>query len=244
MHVVRSFLGAVLGLGVLALPASAQIFDNVCDVTRDINQRVAVPIGTRLNVDAAQGSLVVRGVQGLREARITGRACASTAALLEEVSVAVRRDGNGVTIETQFPDRNWRNEFAKIDLVLEVPADVPVHVEDGSGEAEISGVAELSIDDGSGDLRISDVRGDVFIDDGSGGIDVRGVGGDVRVDDGSGGIDIADVRGSVRIDDGSGSIDVRDVRGDFTVVNDGSGGIDWANVHGRVSVPNRRGRGR
>ena len=238
MHTVRFALAAAIAA---ALPsaAHAQIF-NRCDHTRQLDNTVALGAVALLRVEAGAGTLRVRGVEGLREVRIRGTACASSAELLAELSVGVERGSGGVTIETHFPDHDGINQTMRIDLVLEVPMGIQAEVTDGSGDAEISGLGATTIDDGSGNLRVSDMRGAVAITDGSGNVDVEGVIGDVHIEDGSGNVDIAEIRGTVRVTDGSGGINVRGVRGDFIVPNDGSGGVDWANVDGRVAVPRRR----
>ena len=229
---------STLALLLSTTPVQAQLFQR-CDHTRAITNRVALAQGEALRIEAGAGSLTVRGVDGLREARISGTACASSAALLDDLAVAVTRSANGIRVETRFPDRPRFNEQARIDLVLEVPTGTATTVTDGSGDVEISGVGELTVHDGSGDLTLEDIRGGVNITDGSGGVFVRGITGDVRLEDGSGELDVADVGGTVRIVDGSGSIDVRDVRGDLIVSNAGSGDLSWGNVSGRVSVPSR-----
>jgi hypothetical protein len=240
MRIARFAVAAALATVLTPVSARAQIFDR-CEHVRQLNNSVALTVGPLLRVNAGAGTLRIRGVEGLREARIRGTACASSAALLDQLSVAVERGSSAVTIETRFPEqRDGFNETMRIDLVLEVPAGSLAEIEDGSGDAEISGLGATTINDGSGNLRVSDMRGSLAVTDGSGNLDVNGVVGELEINDGSGDVDIADVRGNVRVTDGSGSIDVRGVRGNFTVPSDGSGGIDWANVDGRIAVPSRR----
>ena len=240
MRSARFVMAAALVTLVTPASSRAQIFDR-CDHVRQLNDNVAMTVGPLLRVHAGAGTLRIRGVEGLREARIRGTACASSAALLDQLSVSVQRSSAHLTIETRFPDqRDGFSETMRIDLVLEVPAGVLAEIEDGSGDADISGLGATTINDGSGALRVSDMLGSVAITDGSGDLDIDGVAGEVEINDGSGSIDLTDVRGSVRVTDGSGSIAARNVRGNFIVASDGSGGVDYANVDGRVQVPNRR----
>ncbi|HUF50013.1 MAG TPA: DUF4097 family beta strand repeat-containing protein [Longimicrobiales bacterium] len=248
---------SVLTLTLLAAPLGAQFRDR-CSHERELANNVAVSADALARIEAGAGSLTVRGVAGLREARVRGSACATTAALLDQVSIAVVREGSGVRIRTLFPERTLRNEQARIDLVIEVPAGMDAEIQDGSGSMEISGLGRvhiddgsgditvrdtrgaLTIDDGSGDITLADIGGAITIDDGSGSIDIRGAGGNVEIEDGSGGITIRDVHGSVRIADSSGSIDVRVVRGDFMVSRNGSGSISHRDIAGRVELPRKR----
>jgi len=228
--------------GVSTVPARAQQYDD-CKFKRPVALNVAMSASEALRAKTGAGSLEVRGVQGLREARVTGTACASTSQLLGAIDVTVRREGGRVLVETEFPE-NWRgNEQSRIDLLIEVPVGVGVDIADGSGPMEVSGVGDLEVVDGSGELRISNISGSVTVEDGSGSVEITDVRGDVRVEDGSGEVTIRDAGGSVDVKDGSGSIDVRGVRGSFTVSADGSGDVEYRNVTGRVDVPARK-RGR
>ena len=229
--------------GVFALgtaPAVAQRTD--CPHRRDLTQRSELPSGAALRLKADAGSLVVRGVGGVGEARIRGTVCATSADLLEAASVRIERERGALNVETVIPDRYNRfttDAFVRIDLVVEVPSGTAATVHDGSGSAELSGLGDLEVHDGSGDLYIEEVSGRVEAHDGSGRLEIRRAAGPVQVHDGSGEIIIRDVEGDIRIHDGSGSIDVNGARGDLVVAEDGSGSVAHANVRGRVEVPHR-----
>ena len=221
-----------------------------------------------LRLSAGSGELTVEGRAGADHVHAIGRVCASDESYLDELALTLERRGDDVVLTANYPDDDggWRgDDYARIDLAVEIPLDMAVDLEDSSGGMEVSGTGELRIDDSSGEILVHGVNGAVSIDDSSGGIEVRDVTGDVEVDDGSGEVDLSDIRGSVRVrdgsggidvaevegdvvigDDGSGSIDVRDVRGDFSVRSDGSGGIRYSGVGGTVDIPadkRRHGRG-
>jgi len=183
-------------------------------------------------IDAGAGSLEVRGSSG-NELRAAGTACASNASLLDDVRLVAERRGDTLYVETRFP-RNYRGT-ARLDLEVDLPAGLPVSIEDGSGSIKVRGVAALTVHDGSGSLEASDIAGAVDVEDGSGSIELLGIGGDVTIDDGSGGIDVRGAGGRVRIDDGSGEIVVRDVDGDV-ILEDGSGSMEIVGVGGSVIV--------
>jgi hypothetical protein len=254
----------------LAGPAAAQDFDQ-CRHEAQRDARVQASASERLVLLARAGSLRVEGRSGITEVRVSGRACASSPELLERLRIEASRNGSTVRVEVPEIDHdgdwNWgRNEYARLDLVLEVPAGMAADIEDGSGDIDIAGIGNVTLEDGSGgvDVRditgdvdvndgsgevvISRVKGDVTIDDGSGEIEVREVTGSVTIDDGSGEIDITAVGGTVRIpDDGTGGIQVSDVEGDLIVRDKGNGDVRYSDVRGRVDVPEqdrRRRRGR
>jgi hypothetical protein len=225
---------------VAALPAAAHAQDY--DAPR--NATVNASGATLLKIDARAGQLRVTGRTDVTEVRVRGTARASSRGLLDDIKLEATRDGNTVNVRAVMPeyrDSGW-NTQALLDLVIEVPAALPLDVDDTSGDLTIEGVAaKIRIEDNSGNIRVRDAGGDVWISDSSGGIDIRGVKGSVDIDeDSSGEIEVYDVTGSVRVGrDSSGSIDVSRVGGDFIVERDGSGSIDYDGVKGKVDIPSK-----
>ena len=249
----RALLTFATAAGILV--AGSALGDD-CDFTALREETVDAAGIELIEIDASAGYLRVVGEDGAGEVRARGEACASSESLLEEVRLVARRSGDRLRIIAEIPDSTWGRSTARLDLDLEVPAGIPLEIEDGSGSIEVRHVASVEIEDGSGEIEVEDVTGDLRITDGSGEIEVAGVTGQVRIEDGSGEIDLRRV-GSVLIDedgsgeieivevagdvmirsDGSGSISVREVEGDFTVRRDGSGGIRHEAVAGLVDVP-------
>jgi DUF4097 and DUF4098 domain-containing protein YvlB len=207
-------------------------------------------------IDAGAGSLKVIGRAGLRQIRIHGTACASDRDLLEEIRLSANRSGSSIQIHSADEDLNLRNrEYARLDVVIEVPEALAADITDGSGGIEVSNLGDLRIEDGSGEIegrdlmgrvditdgsgeiRLSSVRGDVIIEDGSGEIELTDVDGSVDLRDGSGEIVLSRIGRNVSISDSSGDIDVDVVAGTLTVRNDSSGGIHYSAVRGAVRVP-------
>jgi hypothetical protein len=194
-----------------------------------------------IRVIGRAGDLRIQGHEGASAVTVRGTACASTEARLASVKLIAERRGDVIYVEADIPQEWFGGGAVGLDLVLDVPASMPLDVEDGSGSVEIRNVAALKIDDGSGNLLIEGVAGAVTVTDGSGDIVIDHAGSVVIEEDGSGGVRVTDVRGSVVVrDDGSGSIDVRDVGGDFTVEHDGSGGIAHDGVRGEIRIPSRK----
>ena len=255
---------SIITLGLLAVPLAASGQHLGPRYTDPRSATVDADGARSIFVEARAGILRIRGRSGISSVRVTGTAYASRREWLDDIRLVARRVGDEVRIVADVPEMRgptFGENTRGLDLIIEVPNTVLLEVEDGSGEAEIRGVAELEITDGSGELviediggpvrvtdgsgelQIRDVRGDLWIRDGSGEIRVREVTGSLVVDDdGSGEISAEGIRGSVRVvDDGSGSIHVADVGGDFIVEHDGSGSISFDNVRGSVRVPRKRG---
>ncbi len=230
----------VLALLGSAASAAAQQSRRDEDCRYEARRDDAVRASTRdlLHLIARAGSLKVTGREGASEVRISGRACASSRDLLDQLQLKTSRSGSTVNVEVPEIDQDgWRgNQYARLDLDIEVPAGMAAEIEDGSGATELTGLGALQVTDGSGELTISDVKGAVRVHDGSGELVIRGVDGNVSVADGSGEIQVQHVTGSVTIHDGSGSIEVTDVEGDVSVPEDGSGSIDVSDVRGDLTV--------
>lgn len=196
-----------------------------------------------LEIDAGAGSMEVVGVSGASEIRVVatiqvpGRDDDRAMKRIEsDMTLSLEKQSDTALLKSWFDNGafNW-GDSPSIKLEVEMPENMHLAVDDGSGSMQISSVrGDIRIDDGSGSLTMQDVGGTVEIEDGSGSITVSGVGGDIEIDDGSGGIRVRDVAGSVTVDDGSGGIDVRDVEEDLIIVDDGSGGLDFSNIGGRV----------
>ena len=229
----------------LALAATIPAAALAQDYDAPRNATVNASGATTLRIDARAGNLRVTGRADITEVRVRGTARASNKGLLEDIKLEAVRTGNEIHVRADIPEQrgnNWRwNEQAMLDLVLEVPAALPLDIEDTSGDIVVEGVAaKVRIDDNSGDIRVRET-GDVWISDNSGGIDIRNVKGSVDIDeDSSGEIEVYDVTGSVHIGrDSSGGIDVSRVGGDFVVERDGSGSIDYDGVKGKVDIPSK-----
>jgi len=108
------FVGVVLlACLVVAQPALAQR----CEHSRDIDLTAEADGVDLAVIIAAAGELVITGGSGNRIV-IEGRACASDADRLADMSVKVSPRDDRVTIETEIPD-NWSwtgGRYAYIDL--------------------------------------------------------------------------------------------------------------------------------
>lgn len=211
--------------------------------------RVNARGATRIVIVGRAGWLRVEGKEGMSEVVAEGTARAPRADLLRAIKLTGTREGDVVRVVVEMPkiehrdwDSNWDNGPA-LDLTVTVPDNIPVEIEDSSGDLRVMGTAALDVDDNSGGVEIRDVAGALRVRDGSGELEIENVRGDVTIDDGSGEIDVHDVTGSVTVRDGSGSITARTVGGSVVVERDGSGGIRVVDVGGDLTVERSRKRG-
>jgi hypothetical protein len=245
----------------LLLAGGCMVIDEMeCRHREDREASLPAPAGlASVEIEALSGALTVQGKPGSSEVLVTGSACARWRRDLEGIQIATRTEGDRVVVETVIPEAAQRRG-ARLDLTVDVPAQARVVIDDGPGDAEVNGVAALTIHDGSGDLMIARVAGEVSIDDGSGDVIVEETG-PVRIDDdsgemsilhaaavtveddGSGSIELAGIAGDVNIlDDDSGDIEILDVGGNLRVEDDGSGDLEYNGVKGTVDVPREQSR--
>ncbi len=248
-------LNALL-LGAAALVFGAGAAAASCEHEAQRTGDVDAAGAKRIVIVAEAGDLVVHGKAGGNRVVARGRACADSASQLAKVKLETTRSGDTVTVRAEIDreSKMW-SDNAYMDLDIEVPNNVDLDIEDGSGDAVLRNLGKVVMNDGSGDLTVEKVAalrlvdgsgdidiadlGELVVEDGSGDLTARRVSGNVLVEeDGSGDMSFEDIGGWVRVrDDGSGSIYVVDVKGDFTVDSDGSGDIEHQKVGGKVSIP-------
>jgi DUF4097 and DUF4098 domain-containing protein YvlB len=251
-----------ISLGLASLPASAAR----CKHKADRSAELELDGAGIVEIYALAGDLVVRGRNDLTAVQATGDACVSKQEMLAETDITIRRTGDRIQVLAEMPDTSdegdgqWEDEYAVMDLEIDLPAGVGVVVYDSSGEMKVTNLASAEITDSSGGIDIRDITGPVVIPqdssgdiymervgevtiqvDSSGEIEIRDADAVTIANDTSGDIFVSDIRGSVLVgNDSSGKITARGVGGDLIVENDTSGGISYDRVVGKVSLPEQR----
>ena len=221
---------------VLVVPAHAED----CKHTAQRTANSAGPDIERVVIEARAGDLLVRGGAG-RDVTVEGRACASTAELLDDSKLEIRRDGNTVYVRTVLPELTGAlfgfSRYAYMDVTVVVPKTATLKIDDSSGDMQVEDVQAATITDSSGDQTLERIAGDLDVSDSSGEIKVGNVGGELRLKDSSGDVDVDGVQGNVVVDiDSSGDLDIRRVTGTVHVRTDSSGDIEIQDVKRDVLI--------
>ena len=218
-----------------AVPAHAEDRNHTADRTANS----AGPDIERVVVEAGAGDLVVRGAEG-RDVKVDGKACASSAKLLEEIKLEIRRDGNTVYVRTVMPEMSmglFGSHNAHMDVTVTVPKNATAKIQDSSGDLEVTDVQAAAIQDSSGDQTLQRIAGDLEVQDSSGEIKIGDIGGGLRLRDSSGDVDVDNVRGEVVVEvDSSGDLDIRRITGGVHILNDSSGDIEIHDVKRDVTI--------
>ncbi|MEN8618927.1 hypothetical protein [Shewanella baltica] len=203
-----------------------------------------------LIAETGAGSLEIIGVEGLTQIKLVADIYSNDDS---KVILTLEKKANKAKLKADFEQSGFNNYSPYIDLKLQVPANLAldiddgsgailiskmtadINVKDGSGELIINGGNNISIDDGSGDIEVSQINGNLTIDDGSGAIKVTDIRGNIAIDDGSGNIKVANVQSPVTITDGSGDINVFNTKG-LTILAAGSGDVKFNKIDGPVSM--------
>lgn len=229
-----AFASALLGCA-LIVPAHA----DDCEHSADRTANSAGPGIERVIVEAGSGDLAIRGGEGTN-VKVDGRACASSAKLLDQISLEIRREGSTVYVRTVLPEMSGimlGSNYARIDVTVAVPKSATLKVQDSSGDLEVTDVQAAAIQDSSGDQTVERIAGDLEVQDSSGEIKIARVGGGLRLRDSSGDVDVDTVQGEVVVEvDSSGDLDIRGVSAGVRVREDSSGDIEIHNVKGDVTI--------
>ena len=195
---------------------------------------------SEFRLSARAGDLEIIGDASAQRIDVSGKACASSQALLDQILLEEGSAGATRSVDVLMPDSDggWWSSYARMDVVVRLPARLQLSVDDSSGHIEIEQLASVDLRDSSGDIRIRSIAGAVKIRDSSGDIDVREIVGDVVVsNDSSGDIRIEQVQGSARVEvDSSGSILLREIERDAFVGRDSSGEIVMERINGNAEV--------
>jgi DUF4097 and DUF4098 domain-containing protein YvlB len=233
---MKLILGSALLACALALPTHA----DDCKHTAHRTANSAGPDIERVVIEAKAGDLDVQGMDS-RDVTVEGRACASSADLLEESQLEIRREGNTVYVRTVLPEIQdslfGMGRYAYMDVRIAVPKSATLKIDDSSGDMDVTDVQAATINDSSGDQTLENVAGDLDVSDSSGEIKIIKVGGGLRLRDSSGDVDVDGVQGDVMVEiDSSGDLDIRHVSGGVHVRNDSSGDIEIQDVKRDVLI--------
>lgn len=253
---MRSLLLASL----LLLPAVAMADEEHCQFHADRSLDLDLRGVRSIRFATNSHDLHVSGGAASGKGTVRGRACASDEKALDNLVVTQQRDGDTLLVELTNKRDGWSgfgSHYAYLKIDANVPADIPVQLNVGSGDATATGITLQEGNIGSGDLDARDVKGpfrgkvgsgDLKMDGtgpldidtvGSGDFTARRVKGAVRIGSvGSGDARLIDVTGNVEVGTlGSGDLDVDGVRGDLSVRSVGSGDVEHKGVTGKVDVP-------
>jgi hypothetical protein len=226
---------------------------------RNLHDDLSGVRGVQIELHSHDMHLVGNGSSSSLE--ITGRACASSQSALDNLQVTSHREGDQLIVEVGGSHginiSFFGVSYQDLDLQIQLPSTMPVSVNDGSGDAYISGLTQLDAQTGSGDLHIHNISGNVTVTTGSGDVEIKHIGdlkagtvgsGDLNASDvtnsvhigsvGSGDVVLEKVGGNVDVGTlGSGDLSVSDVRGNLTVGAKGSGDVSHSNIGGQINVP-------
>ncbi len=252
----------VLMLAVLLTAPLPALAANECkyEAPRNFTAELAGVRGVQISLHAENLHLT-GSTRAASTLTLKGRACASDKAMLDQLQVEQRREGDQLIIEVATHSgmhiHLFGSSYSSLELHVQLPASMPVTLSVGSGDADVSGLQQLDAQVGSGDLHVKQIAGRFAASVGSGDIDASDVGslalgsvgsGDIRVSGvrgdaavgsiGSGDVTLKRVGGSVHADTlGSGDLQVHDVGGDLSLGAKGSGDVGHSGVKGKVSVP-------
>ncbi|MFT3792612.1 MAG: hypothetical protein QM741_16445 [Rudaea sp.] len=199
------------------------------------------PAGVQaLRMELGASDLDVRGDAAATRIEVRAKACASEQAWLDELQIQQSREGGKAVVKPAprpSHDGLFGKQYAYLDFVVRVPANLAIEVDSGSGDTHAANLASLDYHAGSGDLNLDRAVGAVAVTIGSGDVVASHVGGFKVVSAGSGDLRVEDVQGDVAIGHvGSGDLSFSDVRGSVRAESIGSGDFSAEKVGGDVAI--------
>jgi hypothetical protein len=242
--------------GCIVASCDAVLSPYSCNETKRWDTRLDASVARQLLVTADVGDLEIIGRSGLRDVRVTAHACARTVDDLAAIELVTSSGSETVNVRGRVPATVSRGR-AKLDLTIEVPDDMAIDVDHGTGWVSVDRTGPAIIRQRSGDVIVSDVLGNLSFFGGSGSLDASTISGDVRVEHGSGDVTLTDVRGFVDLvllrtgtfiardvlyDVVVHQLDVGDIiaeriGGALVVLRHGSGQVQFRDVRGGVTLP-------
>ena len=241
----------------LLLPLAALANDAPCKFTERRDLALQLGDAKTLVLEVNQHDLRVNAAPGA--GALSGRACASNAEWLPQLTLTQRREADKLIVTLRREGKSSSttgSAYAWLDISGSIPDNVRVQLKVGSGDAEVTGAQSLSVDVGSGDALVRAIRGSVhaavgsgdleidgaesldLLSVGSGDVDARGIRRDIRVGTvGSGDLKLRDIGGLLKVETvGSGDVQARTVGGNVEIGTVGSGDLDLQAVAGNVTV--------
>lgn len=226
----------------LLLPLTALADEPQCKFNAPRDLKLDVAGAKAIVFEVNQHDLVLQAGPGA--AQLGGRACASNADWLPQLTVTQQKVGDKLVVKLQRENQglSWNmsgNSYAYLDLRGTLPDNVLVQMKVGSGDASVTGAHSLSADVGSGDIKLREIKGLVTAAIGSGDVELDGAGGLNLLSVGSGDFNARNLRGKATVGTiGSGDLTLDGVAGNVDIRTVGSGDVDLRQVKGSVSLGN------
>jgi hypothetical protein len=225
----------------LLVSATTAQADARCKLSADRNLTLDLAGAKTVIFDIGPHTLKLEGATGTG-GRVLGKACASDAERLADITLTQRREGDRLIVRAERKEGlrklSWSgNDYGDLTLDATVPNTLAIQVKVGSGEAHIEDVASLTGDVGSGELHAARVRGMFYADVGSGEIAANDVGGLHVVSVGSGDLTANGIGADARVGEvGAGDLVIIGAKGDVSIGSIGSGDTKVENIGGSVVV--------
>jgi DUF4097 and DUF4098 domain-containing protein YvlB len=231
LHLIASIL--------LLLPVAAFAQERHCEASQPRNLQLDLSGVQTVVFDIGANDVDITATPNAGN-KVEGRACASDAKLLDQLTLTQERIGDKLVVHAERQG-SWNismgSHYAYMKLKANVPDSLMVQLKVGSGDASIDGARAASADVGSGDIKATRIRGEFTADVGSGDLIAEDIGSLHILSVGSGDATIRQVRGASKVGDiGSGDLEIHTTQGTVEVGSVASGDVTLTGIGGDVSV--------
>lgn len=211
----------------------------VCTEPGALNYTLEASDIETLRLNTGTGIIRLRGSEHLDEIRVSARACAIDSEMLATIGLQPESDGVVLTLADRLPEGANHPEanFARLDMILNVPSRLAIEIADKREPMEISGVASLRVESGRGEITIDGVAGDTEVRTERGDLTIQNIGGNLTLARDFGEMIVRNVRGDVIIESADrGNSNISNVGGSVRVIRNGRGNIAATRVQGDFIV--------
>lgn len=225
---VAALLLVLAGIGAVVFfalrGADFAVFDvplvsSIAEETKTLKVDADKPVKLNVNDDAGDVTVVGADVEAV-EIQIVKTGYGSNDARAEEalkgIKFEIKQSGNTITLNYKLSGRQTR-EVNTVDLVITVPTDTEVELDNGFGVIDVSELnGDVNISGDFGDVSVKNIEGLLTVDNASGEVEISNVDAgsqDVMIESDFGRVTVDKMNGkNINIDSNSGTLNLTNVR--------------------------------
>lgn len=193
--------------GFLPFPAHARI-------ERVVEKTFTVQPGGRLAVETSGGSIRVQSSNGdqvtvVAKQRIKASSDAEADELLEDLTLTLEQDAEGVMAKAKYEKRSWGSQPVQVDFAVTVPTRYNVELRTSGGGVKVGDLdGRVSARTSGGSIDLGKITGDV---------EAHTSGGSVALEEGAGAVKLGTSGGNIRVGRAVGQTDLNTSGGSIEI---------------------------
>ncbi|HTD51910.1 MAG TPA: hypothetical protein VK780_02700, partial [Thermoanaerobaculia bacterium] len=216
------------------------------EFARTFQKTMPLKAGQRFSIESRNGDIRIRThaepqVSIDAKIRVSSSDREGAEKFSNEIKIEVEARGDGVSVRTVFPEKNWHFEGRgyisySVDYEITMPESALLTARNRFGDVEVTGLkAAGDVFNGNGKVVFRDTRGKQRIENSFGAVEMTGNAGDATVINQNGTVTASNIEGDLEVRDRFGRVSVTKVSRRCQVTN-GNGDVLLADVDGEANV--------